>query len=180
LLATDLFQRPCEGVRLIHHNVQGLDSKLADIIQWLHFGYQLPIILCCSEMLLTNDDPVPRFDGFVSFCLPMLQHTVGSRKYFPGSTIKCLCPEHPPICDEIEHLCSSVDVCCCFATSKYHRIAIVSVYCSPSVPFTILILEFSSVLVMLSSNAYLLIGGDFHVSLLFSGDMTNEYISEFI
>ena len=88
-LPIDLFQGPCEGVRLIHHNVQGLNSKLTEITQWLHSAYRLPIILCCSETWLTDRDPVPRFDGFDSFRSPMLQHPVESKKYFPGSTILC-------------------------------------------------------------------------------------------
>jgi len=31
--------------------------------------YQLPVILCCSEMRLINQDPVPRIDGFDSALL---------------------------------------------------------------------------------------------------------------
>ena len=130
-LPIDLFQGSCDGVQIIHHNVQGLNSKLMEISQWLHAGYQLPIILCCSETWLTDNDPVPKFNVFDSFCSPMLQRPVNPKKCFPGSCMfvsKSLCPENSPVCEEVEQLPSSVNVCCCFVTVKHHRIAVLSVY----------------------------------------------------
>ena len=62
-------------------------------------------------------------------------------------------------------------------TVKHHRIAVLSVYRSPSVPFTTLLSELQSVVMMLSSNVnYILIGGDFNVNLLVSGGVTKEYL----
>jgi len=85
-----------------------------------------------------------------------------------------LCLEHPPICDEIEQLCSSVNVCCCLVKSKFYPIAIVS---SPSVPFTVLISELQSDLILLSASVnYIMVAGDFNVNLLESGFASKEYL----
>ena len=88
-----------------------------------------------------------------------------------------LCPEHPPVYDEIEQKPLSVNVCTCFVTCKHHRIAVMSVYHSPSVSFTTFISELRSVLLLLSSTtSYILIAGDFNVNLLMSGSETKEYL----
>ena len=111
----------------------------------------------------------------------MLKCSVESSKFFPGSFMfvsQTLRPEHPPICEEIEQLCSSVNVCCCLVKSKFHRIAIVSVYRSPSVPFTVLISELQSVLMLLSTSVnYIMVAGDFNVNLLVFGGASKEYLN---
>ena len=62
-------------------------------------------------------------------------------------------------------------------TSKHHRIAIVSVNRSPSVPFTVLISELRSVLLLLSASiSYIMMAGDFNVNLLVSGGATQVYL----
>ena len=95
----------------------------------------------------------------------------------PFFVSKCLYPEHPPICDEIEQLCSSVNICCCFVTLKHHHIAVVSfTLCS----FYHFDSEFQLVLVMLSSTCnvnYILMGGDFNVNVLVSEDVINKYLN---
>jgi len=103
-LPSDIFRAPWRGIRLVHHNVQGLISKLP---QWMQSSCEQHIVLCCSETWLSDRDPIPSLNGFVSFCSPMLKRSVGSSKFFPGSFMfvsQTLCPEHPPICEEIEQL----------------------------------------------------------------------------
>ena len=46
-----------KGIQLIHHNVQGLLSKLPELCQWLHESTS-PTILCCSETWLKTDNLV--------------------------------------------------------------------------------------------------------------------------
>ena len=64
--------------------------------------------------------------------------------------------------------------------SKFDCIAIVSVYCSPSVPFTVLIQksELQSVLMLLSTSVnYIMVAGDFNVNLLVFGGASKEYLN---
>ena len=63
-------------------------------------------------------------------------------------------------------------------TCKHHRIAVVSVYRSPSIPIATCIAELRSLLLQLSSNVhYILMAGDFNISLLSTNDAsTREYV----
>ena len=126
---------PVGGVRVIHHNVRGLLSKFTEISQWLLEAYQSPTVLCCSETWITTNDFIPAVAGFDVFCSPALPRPDKPRSTFPGSCIfvlKLLQPERLPICDTIEASCSLINVSSCFVTCKHHRIAIISVYRSPT------------------------------------------------
>ena len=37
------------GVQVVHHNVQGLSSKLCEVSQWLHTCFGSLTIFCCTE-----------------------------------------------------------------------------------------------------------------------------------
>jgi len=89
-LPSDIFHAPWRGIRLVHCDVQGLISKLPEISQCVHSSCQQHLVLCCSKTCLSDRDPIPSLNGFVSFCLPMLKRSVESSKFFPGSFYACI------------------------------------------------------------------------------------------
>ena len=72
LLASDITDSPISGVCMIHHNVQGLMSKVTEISDWLHGCDQDHVIFCCSETWLKPCNVVPSIPGFQLFCSPAL------------------------------------------------------------------------------------------------------------
>ena len=59
------------GVRLIHHNVEGLLSKMPKITQWFHICGSSPTILCCSETWSRSNDSVGQIPGYDFYCSPL-------------------------------------------------------------------------------------------------------------
>ena len=134
---SDVLSVPSCGVRLIHHNVQGLLSKMPEITQWLHIYGSLPTILCCSETWLRPNDSVGQIPGYDFYCSPdhFWSNGTGRVSRLPGSCIfvsETLLPDHPIICSEIEDSCQNLNVSCCFVTCKFHHLAVVCIYRSPS------------------------------------------------
>ena len=70
---SDVVSVSSSGVRLIHHNVQGLLSKMPEITQWFHICGSSPTTLCCSETWLRSNDPV----GFLVMIFTVHQTTFG-------------------------------------------------------------------------------------------------------
>ena len=166
-LPIDAFQ---PGLRVVHQNVQGFSSKMPEIAEWLHEGLHLPLILCCSETWLSRTDIVPSMDGFTLYCSPPLTRRDKPASFLPGSCMfvsSTVSPEHPLICEEVEQMCTLLNVVCCIVTCRHHRVAVVTVYRSPSIPGAACIAELRSVLLQLSSSAhYILMAGDFNINLL--------------
>ena len=74
------------------------------------------------------------------------------KSVLPGSCIfvsTLLQPERSPICNVIERSCSVINISSCFVTCKYHRIAVLLVYRSPSTSCGSAIIELRSVLLQL-------------------------------
>ena len=68
---------------------------------------------------------------------------------FVSSTLS---PEHPLICEEVEQMCTLLNVVCCkysIVTCRHHHVAVVTVYRSPSIPGAACIAELRSVLLQL-------------------------------
>ena len=142
LFARDIIASPVSGVRVIHHNLQGLMSKITVISDWLHGRDRDHVVFCCSETWLKPCNVVPPIPGFKLFCSPALTQ-LAADSLLPGSAIlvsDVLKPEHPDICNAVEKSCSVLNVACCFVTCKVHRIAIVSVYRSLPLPLLIFLL----------------------------------------
>ena len=79
-------------------------------------------------------------------CSPMLIHP-SARSYLPDSAVfvpNALKPEHPDVCVTADHerSCSVLNVACCIVSCKFHRVAIVSAYRSPSTNFVDFIDDF--------------------------------------
>ena len=110
----------------------------------------------------------------------MLPRPDKPKSILPGSCIfvsTLLQPERPSICDVIERSCSVINISSCFVICKYHRVAIVSVYRSPSTCCRSAITELRPVLLQLSASAnYIIMAGDFNIDLLStSSSVSQEY-----
>ena len=180
-LPVDAFTPPFTNLRIVHQNVQGLLSKMTEISEWLYESFNLPLILCCSETWLLCADIVPSINGFKLYCSPLLSRPGKSNSLLPGSCVfvsATLSPEHPAVCDKVEQMCSLLNVACCTVICKHRRVAVVSVYRSPSVPGAACIAELRSILVLLSSNVdFILMAGDFNINLMVNNNtVTKEYI----
>ena len=181
LFASDIIASPVSGVRVIHHNVQGLMSKITEISDWLHGCDGDHVVFCCSETWLKPCNVVPSIPEFKLFCSPSFTRPAAD-SLLPGSAILVsgvLKPEHPDICDAVEKSCSVLNVACCFVTCKVHRIAIVSVYRSPSTSFADFFTDFDRVMSDLSSHVNnIIVAGDFNIDLICNSGMRTRYILE--
>ena len=98
---------------------------------------------------------VSSMSGFKLFCSPALPlPSANGSAVFVFSALK---PEHPDICDTVEKSCSVLNVACCFVTYKVHRVAIVSVYCSPSTSFANFFIDFYCVMSDLLSHVNIIV-----------------------
>ena len=151
---SDVVSVSSNGVRLLHHNVQGLLSKMPEITQWLHICGSSPTILC---------------------------NGTGRASRLPGSCIfvsGVLLPDHPVICTEIEDSCQNLNISCCFVTCKFRRLAVVSIYCSPSTCPRACLQEFCTLLDKLFSCVKnVILAGDFNINLHNGSSITNRYVS---
>ena len=86
----DVLRSSPGGIQLIHHNVQGLESKLPEISQWLHVS-DVQTILCCSETWLLGVNPSMSITGYETFCSPSLRRESAKRLMLRSpAIIKCL------------------------------------------------------------------------------------------
>jgi len=179
-LPIDVFQPAFPGLHVIHQNVQGLFSKMAEIAEWLHESIYQPLILCCTDTWLSHSDTIPSINRFGQYCFPPLPRPNKPGSLLPDSCMfvsSVLNPEHPSLCDEVEQMCTSLSVACCIVTCKHHRITVVSVYHSPSIPVAACIGELRSVLLQLSFNVhYILIAGNFNINLLSTNDASTKML----
>jgi len=179
----DVVSISSDGVRLIHHNVQGLLSKMPEITQWLHICDSSPTILCCSETWLRSNDSVGQFPGYDFYCSPdhFRIDGTGRASRLPGSCIfvsGALMSDHPTICTEIEDSCQSLNVSCCFITCKFHRLAVVSIYRSPSTCPDAGLQELSTLLDKLCTCVKnIILAGDFNIDLHNDSSITKRYVS---
>ena len=179
-MVSDIIDSPFSGVRVIHHNVQGLLSKISEISHWLHDHDREHIAFCCSETWLKTFSIMPSISGFELFCSPALSRPSTSG-ILPGSAIfvsSLLRPEHPVICDTVERSCSVLNVACCITACKFHRVVIVSIYRSPSTPFNDFFTDFYRVLSDLSSYVNsIIVAGDFNIDLISDSSMKTRYMN---
>ena len=123
LLISDVLSTPPVRLRVVHHNVQGLLSKWTDLQGWLSDAAPSGGIFCFSETWLKPGLPQPQFSGFQAYFSPHLRHSssCSMQSFLPGSCLfvsSMLSPEHPSICDDIEHSLVSLNVSCCFITCR--------------------------------------------------------------
>jgi len=163
----------------IHHNLQGLESKLPEISQWLHVS-DVPTILCCSETWLQDVNPSMSIAGYKTFCSPSLRRNTVSNSTLPGSCIfvsTALQLEQTVLCKDVAATCSVLNVTCCFVQCKYHRIAIVSLYRSPSTCPTTALNDLNNVILALADYAeHFIIAGDLNINLLADSAIKAQYV----
>ena len=108
-------------------------------------------------------------------------HSRSSGNLLPGSCIFLLDShqtEFPDVCKFAEESCSNLNVCCCFVTCKHQRIAVISVYRSPSTSLKAAINELSAVLLQLSTSVQdFVFAGDFNINLLDGSNTQSEYMN---
>ena len=90
-------------------------------------------------------------------------------KYYPGSCLlisESLSIERHALCIDIENSCHLLDVSCCLILCKHSRLAIVSVYRSPSTDAKICLTELTNVFSqLLSLTKYVVVIGDLNIDL---------------
>ena len=159
-----------DGVQLIHHNVQGLLSKVTKIAQWLHMCQDSPTILCCSETWLKGVSLMPTFSGYKGFHSPLLPQSHSLTKFLPGSSLFVSSDLHNLsrlICAGLWQMNIVLNVCCCLIICKGCCIAIVSMYRSPSVSIQSAVNNLHLVLLGLLPHVNsFIIAGDVNINLL--------------
>ena len=176
-LTVDILCEPFIGARIVHHNVQGLLSKMEELSKWFKLEN---VIFCFSETWIKPNSPPPDVPGFQMFMSPFQVRSVEKPgSYLPGSCVvvpDTFQVEHPDICDVIEKSCVTLNVCCCFVLCKHYRVAIVSVYRSPSTSPKEAVAELTSILEQLSQTVkYLILVGDFNIDLLHDSAIQSVY-----
>ena len=104
-IVSDVRCVPCSRLRLIHHNVQGLQSKWDDFRECMAGCAASGNIFCYSETWIKPESVLMQIPGFQAFYSPFLR-SGSQRKFLPGSYLfasDTLKPEHPPLCGEIEY-----------------------------------------------------------------------------
>ena len=129
LLSTDL-----AGIRVVNHNIQGIRSKQTELTQWFEASANKDTIFCFTETWIKPSDPPLTVNGFTVYTSPLLLRT-GQSSYLPGSCLvisNAMTVERPPLCESLEKSCNALNVVCCFIVCKCAKVAVLSVYRSPS------------------------------------------------
>ena len=101
-------------------------------------------------------------------------------KYYPGSCLlisESLSIERHSVCIDIENNCRLLDVSCCLILCKHSRLAIVSVYRSPSTDVKVCLTELSNVFEqLLSLTKYVVVVGDLNIDLHKNTGIQKNYV----
>ena len=124
---------------------------------------------------------VPGYQAFYSPPIPRGTCTAtGGKSFLPGSCLfvpESLSPQHPQLCDDIEQSCVLLNVSCCFLQCQHFKVAVASVYCSPSVDIEQCIGELFTLLSQLSTcTQYIILAGDLNIDLLQPTNHQRKYI----
>ena len=105
------------GIHIIHHNIQGVNSKLDDLSEWFTLGAGKGNIFCFGEIWMNSCDPPVSIPGFQLFISPYHFHPdTRSRGLLLGSYMfisSALTVYRPSICIEIENSYRLLNVTCC-------------------------------------------------------------------
>ena len=97
----------------------------------------------------------------------------------PGSCMfvaDMLLPEHPSICDEIENSSSVLNITCCFITCVCQKMAVVSVYRSPSTELSVGLYDLRQYLSKLFViTQHVILAGDFNIGVLKDSAARDQY-----
>ena len=118
----------------MHHDVQGLSSKMCEISQWLHTCFGSPTVLCCSELWVKHNYQPITIPGFDMFMLPFLSHPNFNGSQLPGACMfvsSTPAPTRNGLCEKIEAIPVVLNTCYCFIHCKSQTVAVLSLYRSP-------------------------------------------------
>ena len=120
------------GICIIHHNIQGLHSKLDDLSEWFSLGAGKGTIFCFGEIWMNSCDPSVSVPGFQLFISPYHFHPdTRSRSLLPGSCMfisSVLTVYRPSVCIKIENSCQLLNVTCCLVCCKDSYLAVACIY----------------------------------------------------
>ena len=68
----DLLGATIDGFRVVHHNVQGIYSKITELTQWFEICEDTATIFCFTETWLKSFSPVLLIPGYTVFTSPIL------------------------------------------------------------------------------------------------------------
>ena len=173
-----------QGIRIVHHNIQGIHSKLTELTQWFETCENTATIFCFTETWLKLCSPRVVVPGYTVLTSPILCRPNKTTSYLPGSCIivsNFVTIERPPVCENVENSCQLLNVVCCFINSdKGAKVCIISVYRSPSTYFRAGLDELQSVLLeLLLYCQHIIVAGDFNVDLL-TQSSTGSVYTEFL
>ena len=124
------------GIRVAHHNIQGVHSKMDDLATWFNLCMGKNVIFCFTEIWTKPNSPPLHYPGYQVLLSPYHVRPGTKDSFLPGSCIfisNSLFMERNSRCVEIEESCKLLNVTCCVVTCKHYSLAIVSAYRSPSI-----------------------------------------------
>ena len=168
------------GLRIVHHNVQGLCSKSDELSLWFSNCVKTATIFCFTEVWLRPGSPDVTVPGYTVYTTPMLCCPSKASSYLPGSCLiisNDLAVERSPICEKLEQSCRLLNIVCCYVTCKHTRLFVMAVYRSPSTDVKEGLTELTSLfneICFLSEN--IVVVGDFNIDLLTPTAIQAQYV----
>lgn len=179
-IITDVLSGSFNEIRLVHHNVQGLLSKTTDLRVWLEACVGSASVFCFTETWVRPETPCFSVPGFQVFHSPFVARDPSTDdRFLPGSCLfvaDALSPEHSLVCQDIERSCVSLNVTCCFLTCQHYKVAVVSIYRSPSTAVSKCMKDLHDLLSQLFLHCkYVMLAGDLNIDLLRSSSSQQHY-----
>ena len=174
----DELEEEFSGIRVIHHNVQGLHSELA---QWFECCRDRDVVLCFSELWVRPDTPPVDVPGFQLLMSPFHCHPgMCTTSYLSGSCIyisDSLSVGRNSLCTDIESSCKLLNVTCCMFYCKFTKVAVVSVYRSSSISYNDCLIKITDMFTqLLNITSNVIIVGNFNFDLLSSYIILKHYV----
>ena len=178
-IISDVLCEPHSQLRIVHHNVQGLQSKWDDLSDWMAGSASSGSVFCFSETWVKPESVLLHMPGFQTLYSPFLLCPGSQKKYLPGSCLfvsDFLNPEHPPICGEIEESLTFLNASCCFVSCSRWRLAVVCLYRSPSICVSVGLGDLCQLLSKLSlCSRHIVLAGDLNINLMNDCSATANY-----
>ena len=148
-----------------------------ELAHWFSCCRDNDMVLCFNELWVKPNSPPVDVPGFQLFMSLIYRHPDVKcfTSYLPGSHIyisNTLSVERNSFCTDVEDSCKLLNVTCCILSCKRTKVAIVSVYRSPSIcsnNYLTEIIDIFTQVLNITSNA--IIVGNFNFDLLSSSSI---------
>ena len=113
----DLLEATISGVRIVHHNVQGIQSKIIELTQCFEVCGGTATIFCFTETWLKPCLPTLTVPGYTVLTSPFLRRPGRDSGYLPGSRIivsNSMTIERSFVCEHLEKSCQLLNLVCRF------------------------------------------------------------------